>query len=203
MWGLLAAVPMRLCIFHTLSTHARVLLCMHVYLYIEIYNTYVHFDTCKDMFYFIISKYFTQFLRRSPLRLFHSFHFSSAHESDDNFTEFPIRVQSMNFMMIWLFYKILHICNRSYWWYTYTCIHARMYACVCTYVYVCICLRVCMNSLAQRNQIFLLHVVEHYFEFSIFIQHFRIILFYVEFNTLIILIRFFRYFTESRIHALK
>lgn len=83
-------------------------------------------------------------------------------------------------------------------------VYIYMHTCtyVCTYVYVCICLRVCMNSLAQRNQIFLLHVVEHYFELFIFIQHYRIILFYVEFYTLIILIRFFRYFTESKIHAL-
>lgn len=80
--------------------------------------------------------------------------------------------------------------------------HVCMHACVCTYVYVCICLRVCMNSLAQRNQIFLLHVVEHYFDLFIFIQHYRIILFNVEFYTLIILIRFFRFFTESKIHAL-
>lgn len=68
----------------------------------------------------------------------HYFHFSSAHESDVNFTEFQTHVKSMNFIhLIWLFYKILHICNRSYWWYTYTCIHARMYACMCMYVRIC------------------------------------------------------------------
>lgn len=92
----------------------------------------IHAKTCFILLYQNISQ------NRFALRLCHSFHFSSAHESDINFTEFQIHVKSMIFIhLIWLFYKILHICNRSYWWYTYTCIHARMYACMCMYVRIC------------------------------------------------------------------
>lgn len=130
---------------HSAHTFSSIYAC--VYLYIEIYNTYVHFDTRKDMFYFIISKYFTRFLHRFLFRLSHLL---GAHESDGNLTE-CLTSRPINFItLISLFYKNLHIYYRSYW-YTYTCIHVRMYACMCMYVRICMYACACIWILWHRE----------------------------------------------------
>lgn len=138
MWGLLAAVPMRLCIFHT-QAHTLSSIYACVYLYIEIYNTYVHFDTRKDMFYFIISKYFTRFSHRFLFRLSHLL---GAHESDGNLTE-CLTSRPINFItLISLFYKICTFITEAIGIHIHAYMYVCMHACVCTYVYVCMPARV-------------------------------------------------------------
>lgn len=70
------------------------------------------------------------------------------------------------------FIKFAHLLQKLLVYiYMHTCTYVCMHVYVRTYMYVC--LRVYMNSLAQRNQIFLLHVVEHYFELFVLFSTFN------------------------------
>lgn len=122
MWGLLAAVPMRLCIFHT--QHTRSLLFMHVCTCILKYTIHtcilIHAKTC--------------FIRLS--------HLLGAHESDGNLTE-CLTSRPINFItLISLFYKICTFITEAIGIHIHAYMYVCMHACVCTYVYVCMPARV-------------------------------------------------------------